>query len=311
MTTAPASVVIAAYADERWPDTVSAVASAQRQVPAPREVILVIDHNPALAVRARAELPGVTVRENTGSPGASAARNTGVRHSGGDIVAFLDDDQTAVDTEWLQRLCRHFDDPRVVGVGGRILPHWPERRPRWFPPEFDWVVGASYAGLPETVGRVRNVWGGNTAIRRTALDAVGGFRPGFCKTGAVSRPEDTDLCLRIGCAIPDGYWLYEPAAAVAHHVPEARSTPGYFLRRCWDEGRGKAALARFAGWQSSTSAERRFATRVLPQAFLRSCRSALFDHDAAALACGVAMVAGLVATAAGWLAETAIGKRKR
>jgi GT2 family glycosyltransferase len=311
MTTTSASVVIAAYADERWPCTVNAVTSVQRQVPAPCEVILVIDHNPALAVRARAELPDVTVRENSGSRGASAARNTGVAHSGGDIIAFLDDDQAAIDTTWLQRLCRHFDDPRVVGVGGRIIPQWPRQRPFWFPPEFDWVVGASYAGLPPTAAPVRNVWGGNTAIRRTALDAVGGFRPGFCKTGAVSRPEDTDLCVRIGHAIPDGHWLYEPAAAVAHRVPSTRSTPGYFLRRCWDEGRGKAALARFVGLRSSTSAERRYVSRVLPQALLRALRSALVDHDVRALACGMAIVAGLLVTAAGWLTESAVGRWNR
>jgi GT2 family glycosyltransferase len=301
------SVVIAAYADERWPHTVHAVTSAQNQAPPPLEVILVIDHNPGLAARARSELSGVTVRENTGPRGASAARNTGVWQSSGSIVAFLDDDQSAVGVDWLQCLCRHFADERVVGVGGRILPEWGQQRPRWFPPEFDWVVGGSYAGLPDEAAPVRNVWGGNTAIRRSALDAVGGFRAGFGKTGAVSRPEDTDLCLRIQRAMPDRHWLYEPAAAVSHRVPEERRTPVYFVRRCWDEGRGKAALARFIGMSASTSSERRYTARVLPRALSRECRTGLRERDLRGLACGLAILVGFFTTAAGWLTEMVIG----
>ena len=44
---------------------------------------------------------------------------------------------------------------------------------------------------------MRNVWASNMAVRRAAFDAAGGFREDFGKVGAVSRPEDTDLCLRV------------------------------------------------------------------------------------------------------------------
>lgn len=301
------SVIVTAHTQERWNHTVKAVDSALTQTPPPLEVILVVDHNPGLAQLAHSELSRVTVVENDGPRGASAARNTGVARSRGETVVFLDDDQAAVRSDWLRRLCRHLDNPAVVGVGGGITPEWPVARPTWFPREFDWVVGTSYAGMPEAVTRIRNVWGGNTAIRRTAFEAVGGFRSGFGKTGHVSRPEDTDLCLRVQRALPAGHWLYDPSAEVAHHVPAERSTPNYFVRRCWNEGRGKAALVRFVGIDASMASERQYTARVLPRAVLRELRFAIVHRDIAGLQRCAAILLGLAVTAAGWLTELVIG----
>lgn len=302
------SVIIAAYTEQRWPDTVEAVTSALNQSQSPLEVILVIDHNPGLAERARTELHGVTVLENAGPRGASGARNTGVMASRGEIAVFLDDDAVAT-PDWLRSLCRHFDDGDVVGVGGGLTPAWPDERPRWFPREFYWVVGASYTGMPEHAAPMRNVWTGNMAIRRTVFDAVDGFRPGFGKTGRVSRPEDTDLCLRVQRVMPSGHWMYEPAALVAHKVPAERSTPSFFLKRCWNEGRGKAALSRLVGIEDSTAAERRYASRVLPRGCLRELYLALRHLDVTHLQRCVAILAGLLVTAAGMLTEMVLGIR--
>ena len=156
---------------------------------------------------------------------------------------------------------------------------------------------------------MRNVWSGNMAIRRTAFDGVGGFRPGFGKTGRVSRPEDTDLCLRVLRALPSGYWMYDPSAQVAHKVPVERSTRVFFLRRCWNEGRGKAALAALMGANASTSLERRYATHVLPQAFLRELRLGILRRDVASLGRGGAMLTGLMIAIAGFLTEIVAGRR--
>ena len=302
------SVIVAAYTEDRWHDTVEAIDSVLNQSVLPLEVILVIDHNPGLAERARAELRGVMILENAGPRGASGARNTGVMNSRGDVLVFLDDDAVAT-PDWLRFLCRHFDDGDVVGVGGGLTPAWPATRPQWFPREFDWVVGGSYTGMPEAAAPIRNVWSGNMAIRRTAFDAVDGFRPGFGKTGGVSRPEDTDLCLRVREAVPGGYWMYEPVAEVAHKVPPDRSTPSFFLKRCWNEGRGKAALAKLVGVEASTATERRYATQVLPRGFFRELRLGVLGRKTAHLQRSIAIVAGLAWTVAGMLTEIVTGKR--
>lgn len=293
------TVIIAAYTQERWDSIVAGVASVLSQSPPPLELILAIDHNQGLAERARKHLDGVTVVESTEPRGASGARNSGVKNSGGEILVFLDDDQYAA-PGWLRSLCTHFSDPDVLGVGGGITLAWPQDRPRWFPREFDWAVGGSYRGMPEVAAPVRNVWSGNMAIRRSTFDTAGGFRPGFGKLENSSRPEDTDLCLRVLDAFPSGHWQYEPLAEVAHIVPPERSTRRFFLNRCWSEGRGKAALATMNGVDASTASERRYATRVLPGAFLRETARGICRADTGALERAVAILLGVLYTAAGF-----------
>ena len=84
------AVVICAYTDQRWDETLQAVASVQAQHPPPAELIVVVDHNPDLQARLTAELPGVRVVANQNERGLSGARNTGVDLSTAEIVAFLE-----------------------------------------------------------------------------------------------------------------------------------------------------------------------------------------------------------------------------
>jgi Glycosyl transferase family 2 len=289
-----ASVVIAAFSSERWDSLRAAVDSVAAQDRPALETIVVIDYNPDLLRRARCELDGVTVVQNTRTRGASCARNSGVAYSRGDIVAFLDDDAEAT-PGWLSGLIPHFANVDVAGAGGRLYPLWATRQPRWFPGEFGWAVGASYAGMPERPARVRNVWAGNMAVRREAFEAVGGFREDFGKVGKVSRPEDTDLCLRVD----SGAWIYDPSSAVGHQVPADRARLRFFLRRCFNEGRGKAGLAELNGAGVSLSAERGYARRVLPAGVLRGLRDTA-RGDATGLLRGAAIIAGAGAAAAGY-----------
>ena len=295
------SVVIAAFSSDRWTQLCDAVASVGAQRRPALETIVVIDHNPELLGRARRELTDAVVLPNTGHRGASGARNTGVGRSSGEVVAFLDDDAYAT-PEWLAAMTVHFADPAVAGVGGRVDPLWATARPNWFPGEFDWTVGASYSGMPETTAQVRNVWSNNMALRRAAFDAAGGFREDFSKLGAASRPEDTELCLRV----TSGSWLYEPASAVGHWVPAPRATLRYFLRRCYEEGKGKAQIAVMDGAAASTSAERWYTMRVLPGAVGRGLREAAAGDRSGALR-SAAIIGGFGMAATGFAVGFAVG----
>lgn len=301
MTTPPAvSVIIPCHDERRWPHLVAAVASAQAQVPPPAEVVVSVDGNETLLRRARERLTGVTVLANRFARGASGNRNTAARHTRTPLIAMLDDDARAR-PGWLAALTAPFADPTVVGTGGYTLPGWARDQPAWFPDEFLWVVGASFAGGPAQAGPVRNVWSLNMAVRREVFEAVGGFRETFGKVGARAQPEDTELCLRMAQA-SGGHWRFVPDAVVEHAVSPERARFGYFLSRCWAEGRGKVALARLAESPDRLDSEQDYLRRTLPRAVLRDLTSANLTRAGAA-------VVGMAAAALGGMVEFARGGR--
>ena len=291
MTEPSASVVIACHTEERFEMLLRAVASARSQTPAPSQVIVAVDHNDRLCERLRAEVEGIEVVDHRGDRGASGTRNAGAALARAPLLAFLDDDVQAR-PGWLSELVTPLADPSVVGSGGMTQPAWQGPRPAWFPDEFGWVVGASHAGLPTTRARVRNVWSENMAVRREAFESVGGFRSGFGKVGRTSRPEDTDLCIRVSAATPQSDWVYVPTAVIDHEVPAERAAFGFFLRRCYWEGAGKIELSAHLGADRDLGDERSYLVRTLPRAFLR-------DLTTGAFARAGAILAGVVAAALG------------
>ncbi|MGO7201039.1 glycosyltransferase family 2 protein, partial [Rhizobium ruizarguesonis] len=74
------AIVICCYSDKRWDILNKAIEAAARQVPAADEIVVIVDHNPALALRLRAKRFETPVRivENIHPPGLSGARNTGI-----------------------------------------------------------------------------------------------------------------------------------------------------------------------------------------------------------------------------------------
>jgi GT2 family glycosyltransferase len=298
--TVTSTVVICAYGLDRWDQIGAAVASVGNQATVPEQIVLVIDHNDELLRRARAAFPHITVLANAGPPGLSGARNTAMTVSRGDVIAFLDDDARA-EPAWLGRLVRHYADPNVIGVGGRAVPVWDRRQPRWFPTEFLWVVGCSYTGQPSRVAPVRNMIGCNMSFRRDALRRIDGFNAALGRVGRVPVGcEETELCIRARQRHPTGVVLYDPQARVHHHVPADRATWSYFRRRCVAEGRSKAVVARLVGAQAGLSSEREYIRHTLPRGVWRGLTVGIVDP--AGLLRAATIVAGLTVTAAGYLA---------
>lgn len=294
------SVVICAYTLDRWEDLRDTIAAISNQTAPPRETILAIDGNDELLERAVRTFDAATVIANAGAPGANGARNTAVSRSSGEIVAFLDDDAVPA-VDWLAELVPAFDDELVLGVGGKCIPEFKTARPRWLAPEFDWVVGCSYTGLPLSEAVVRNVIAANMGVRRTVLDQVGGFadelgrlaRPGKAVTGTA---EETEFCIRSARLNPGHHWLYRPQARVQHRVPAARVTWRYFVARCRLEGSAKATLAAREGNSMALESERTYTRSVLPRAVLRELRSCL-NGDIGGLRCAAAIFSGTFITA--------------
>ncbi len=286
------SVIICAYTEERWDDLMTAVGSVRAQRLLPHEIIVVVDHNPALLARVERDLPSVHAVPNHEPRGLGGARNSGITAATGDIVAFLDDDAVAI-PEWLEQFASAYDTD-VVGVGGAIEPQWQSGRPRWFPEEFDWVVGCTYRGIASTTQPVRNLIGCNMSYRRWVFDAVGAFRLGYgC--------DETEFCIRLGRQWPNKRLLYNPSAKVRHRVPASRARWRYFRSRCYFEGRSKAVVAWISGREDGLASERAHTLRTLPKGIVRGVADAVLRRDPAGFARAGAIVAGLAVTTAGYV----------
>jgi len=295
------SVIICAYTEERWNDLVAAVESLQLQHTPPCEIIVVIDHNPALLERAQKRIPGIIVLENKAQRGLSGARNSGVAIAQGTYIAFFDDDVIA-EPDCLAWLLQYCADTQVSGVGGKAEPLWSEQQPAWLPEEFYWVIGCSYRGLPETSAAVRNPFGCCCCFRREVFEEVGGFRPEIGRIG--KHPlgcEETELCIRAKQHWPQHSFMYEPRAKIRHRVPTFRTSWHYFRSRCYAEGLSKAIIAQYVGAQDALASERSYVRRTLPQGIVRGLRDALIHRDGTGLGRAGAITFGLTTTMAGYL----------
>jgi hypothetical protein len=297
------SVVICAYTLARWADLERAVESLGAQTRPPLETIVVIDNNRELETRARAELTGALVVANAHEPGLSGGRRTGTARARGEVIAFLDDDAIA-DRDWLEQLAAVYEDPLVLGAGGLIEPLWVAPPPAWFPAEFNWVVGCTYAGMPVRRGRVRNPIGANMSVRVGVLARAGAFDPRLGRSPGAGpvhgTAEETEFCIRASQAHPGHYWIYEPRARVRHTVPPERASFAYFARRCVVEGTAKAQLALYAGADEGLRSEREYTRAVLPRAVARNLRAGLRGEPGGFARAG-AIVAGLAITAGAYV----------
>jgi hypothetical protein len=264
---AEVSVVVCTHSAERrqmLEDLIGSIASGSLQ---PREVVLVVDRNPALLEDLSAQqwpLP-VRVLASAGS-GLAAARNTGWQALESPLVAFIDDDAVASDG-WLLELAAAFDEYQADVIGGHLEPRWTGGEPAWFSPSLGWVVGCSYVGMPDLPARVRNVIGCNMLIRRSLLERLGGFNTSFGRTGGgLAGAEETELCVRanqLGAVV-----MLIAGASVEQILPAQRGRLAYALRRGWDEGHSKQQLRSLHG-RAVLGTETRYARGLLREAGTR------------------------------------------
>lgn len=292
------SVVICAYAEDRWLDLNKSIASVDAQTSPPIEIIVCIDHNEELLrkcekffAKGRAvEAVPLNVLPNKYSGHLGAARNTAAEVARGEVLAFLDDDAAAA-ADWLERLIAPYDDERVGAVGGPPLPVFEASRPGWFPYEFDWILGCAYRGLPLTRAPLAHLIGANMSARGSVLREVGGFH--------TDHQDDMDMSHRIAHA--QHKVLYEPLAVVHHLVPAFRTTWRYFWRKCYFANQGKVEV--FANMQEAANlgAELAFVRRTLTAGVLAEMRD-VSRGDLYGLTRVGAMLAGIALAGLGHLA---------
>lgn len=294
-------MLICCHTFDRLHDTEAAVESVLRQTLTAHELIVSVDHNPALADHLDTALPSsVMIVRNEGDRGVSATRNAGVERATGEIVAFLDDDAVA-EPDWLALLMEAFEDPDVMVAGGRSIPAW-ERgsAPGWFPREYEFVVGCTGHTIAAADGEVRNTTGSNMAVRRSVFQQLGGWGVKFGRGQVKTGGDEAELCLRVKSTIPGARVLHVRKAIAHHKVPRERSSLRYVFSYVFEEGSVRAMLEKELAAYTPRPLEgeqvflRDLVARAIPERLRHIYRPASLAQLAVILACTALVGAGYV-----------------
>jgi len=211
------SIVVAAYQASRTVGrTVASLAACEG---AEGAQILVVDDGSTDGTAEAATAAGATV-VRAPHAGRAAALNRGLAAATGEVVLFTDADCVVPQT-WIATTLAELGD--FAGVGGNLLPGRPTavelakilRYVEEF--ETDRVLAGRYEGVCLN--------GNNMALRKAALDVVGGFDEGFVH-GA-----DADLTRRL---LEAGFRLRRTTATHVTHL--TFDSLGSFLRTMWKRG---------------------------------------------------------------------------
>lgn len=180
--------------------------------------------------------------------GASFARNTGAAYVKSPLVCFMDDDAVA-EKEYLDRIVHFFDEhPDAGGLGGRIIPKYIPREPKWMSHFVSSLVGNfNYSDTVTVFSPNKYPLESNMVIRKVDFDTIGGFStalPGVVGTLRIGG-EGKDLFLRLKAL--DRTIYYDPSIRVHHVVETAKLTKEYMYRVASGIGRGESVRTKQLG----------------------------------------------------------------
>jgi len=197
------------------PDALSRCLTGLSQLYHPAfEIVVVADPAGLAAAQRHAVGPHIRIVPFA-EPNISAARNAGIAASGGDIIAFIDDDAVP-EPGWLDHLCAPFADPTTDATGGYVIGRngisfqWTARQVDASGVAIALPMSGNSPQQPALrPGHAVKLEGTNMAIRRTVLSTLGGFDPAFA-----FYLDETDLCLRL---TQEGHRTTLVPRALVHH----------------------------------------------------------------------------------------------
>ena len=184
------SVIVCAHNEARYLPACLHSLLSQTRLP---DEILVVNNASTDATRAVAlEIPRVRVVDEP-RKGLVIARETGRRFTNGDVLVYLDADCRAP-LRWLERIeARFAADPALLALSGPYRFYDWDWWGRLLIRAYDFTLAPATQLLVKHLLRIGTVfYGGNFAVRRDALDQIGGF-----DTSIEFHGEDTNLGRRL------------------------------------------------------------------------------------------------------------------
>jgi glycosyltransferase involved in cell wall biosynthesis len=165
--------------------------------------------------------------------GPPAARNEGVRHSRGEVLLFIDDDDLPLGSNWVASHAVNYADPACIGVNGRLAPsldrpaapryprlvRWAAMRHTFFKDPWTFAFGSlRKEGIDFLVGS-------NASVRRSIVERVGGWDEG------IPMGEEQSFAFRLAAnRRPGEFLVYDPEPIIWRRV----DIPGGLDRRASD-----------------------------------------------------------------------------
>jgi glycosyltransferase involved in cell wall biosynthesis len=177
-------------------------------------------------------------------PGLHAGRHRGFQEAQGDILIYADDDIEAFPT-WLTTIKTCFMKQDVAMVGGKNLPKFETPPPDWllsmWEPNTSGERVLGYLSIldlgdaPKAISPYF-IFGCNFAIRRSVLEAAGGFHPDGMPQELIRYRGDGESYVSHYVQTKGYQAFYHPQASVYHWVSASRMTSEYFCRRAYNQG---------------------------------------------------------------------------
>ena len=189
--------------------------------------------------------------------GLSFGRNRGIAESKGQIVAFIDDDET-INEGFVSAYIDLFRNHGAFVGSGALKVCYDSKRPKWMSHYTEKMIANPFDLGKDIITVTSKITptGGNMAFNRELFNLYGNFDTNLGRRGsALFGGEENDIFARVrdlGERV-----FYTPHAIAYHHIADRKLTPEYFDKLSYGVGVSKRLRAEKYGAEQALFADER------------------------------------------------------